>query len=275
MRTLNIIYTFLVFFLVIGFLFFIFKISIHYPNSMKDVKITDWLSVAFNFIMALLAIWGVFYARNWRESLTESKALEEATNLKYKVLMNANQAFFILTPSGIQHYLPDHENSPVFDDYNTEGLFNSLHDMCKKLDCVRDAIYELNVSREKLVFFGWDFCTDTKNEFIKVVKSVDNLYLSRFELEYIINTVLSKHGVVYNDSFGFPVYKHNREKVDLDDLIKILNGDFVTSKKLDEFSHILKEIMDIRNLSLNAIEVLRNCNDTIHDLIEPINIFRK
>ena len=56
MRTLNIIYTFLVFFLVIGFLFFIFKISIHYPNSMKDVKITDWLSVAFNFIMALLAI---------------------------------------------------------------------------------------------------------------------------------------------------------------------------------------------------------------------------
>lgn len=275
MRTSNITYTFLGFFLVIVFLFFIFKISIHYPNSMKDVKITDWLSVAFNFIMASLAIWGVFYARNWRESLTESKALEEATSLKYKVLMNANRAFFTLTPSGIQHYFPDHENSPVFDDYNTEGLFNSFHDMCNKLDCVRDAIYELNVSREKLVFFGWDFCTDKKNEFIKVVTSVDDLYISRFKLEYIINTVLSDHGMVYNVSFSFPVYKHNREKADLDDLIKILNVNFVTLENLDKFAHILKEIMDIRNSSLNAIKVLRNCNDTIHDLIEPINIFRK
>ena len=90
-------------------------------------------------------------------------------------------------------------------DYNTEGLFNSLHDMCKKLDCVRDAIYELNVSREKLVFFGWDFCTDKKNEFIKVVKSVDNLYLSRFELEYIINTVLSRGKFPFFIVFSFSV----------------------------------------------------------------------
>lgn len=82
MKTSNIIYTFLGASLFIGFLVFIFKISIHFPNSMKDVKITDWLSVAFNFIMALLAIWGVLYARNWRESLTESKALEEAINLR-------------------------------------------------------------------------------------------------------------------------------------------------------------------------------------------------
>lgn len=275
MRTSNIIYTLLGFFLVIAFLFFIFKISIHYPNSMKDVKITDWLSVVFNFIMASLAILGVFYARNWRESLTESKTLEEATSLKYKVLTNANRAFYILTPSGIQNYLPDHKNSPVFDGYNTEGLFNSFHDMCNDLDCVRDAIYELNASRERLVFFGWDLCADKKNEFIKVDKSVDELYKSRFKLEYIINTALSSHGMVYDGSYSFPIYKLNRNKADLDDLIKILNGNFVTSEKLDKFAYILKEIMNIRNSSLNSIKVLKDCTDTIHDLIEPINIFRK
>lgn len=270
MRTSNIIYTLLGFVLVIIFLFFIFKISIHYPNSMKDVKITDWLSFSFNFIMASLAIWGVFYARNWRESLTESKALEEATNLKYQVIMKANQAFFTLTPSGMQHYIPDHENSPMFDGYNTEGLFNSFHDMCNKLDCVRDAIYDLHVSREKLIFFGWDFCADKKNEFLKIDTSVDKLYILRFKLEHILNAVLSDHGVVYNTDFSSPININNREKADLDSLIEILNANFVSSKSFGEFVHILKEILDIRNSSLNAIKVLRNRNDTIHDLIEPI-----
>ena len=222
MKSLNIIYTFLGFSLVIGFLFFIFKISIHYPNSMKDVKITDWLSFAFNFIMASLAIWGVLYARNWKESLTESKALEEATNLKYQVIMKVYYAFFTLTPSGIQNYIPDRVNCLYFDDYSTKGLFNSFHDMCSKLDCVRDAIYDLHTSREKLVFFGWEFCTDKKNEFLNVATSVDKLYKLRIELEYIIHTVLSGHGVFYKVDSNFPIDKRNQEEADLNKLIKIL-----------------------------------------------------
>lgn len=242
MKTSNIIYTFLGASLFIGFLVFIFKISIHFPNSMKDVKITDWLSVAFNFIMALLAIWGVLYARNWRESLTESKALEEAINLKYQVIMKVYYAFFTLSLSGIKYHIPDRVKGHVFDDYDTKGLFNSFHDMCNKLDCVRDAFFDLQASRERLVFFGWDFCTDKKNEFMKIDTSVDDLYISRIKLEGIINTVLSGHGVFYKAEFSFPRDKRNQENTDLDNLIKILNDNFVTSESFGEFEHILGKV---------------------------------
>ncbi|RYC47877.1 hypothetical protein [Pectobacterium zantedeschiae] len=254
--------------LVVFFIFLLF-LSLLYPNLLKDVKITDWLSLFVNCIIATLAFLGFYYAKDWKQTLTENKALEEGIILKYQVIEEVENSYFKFLPSMLKHQLPDNFRSGFFDDVRTETFFNVFHSIRSELDFARDSLHKVHVSLDKIVFFGWGLCGDKLAELLKVDSSLDELYTLRFQLEKLFNDFSFERNVYFDSASNFPYKKHSKITAKLSDVTVILNDFFEDPQNHKKFNYIVDKMMDIRSSSLSSVKIISNRYGKIHDLIEP------
>lgn len=267
MKTSKIVICFILW--LVAFFIFVLCISLQFPSLLKDVKITDWLSLVVNCVIAALAFCGFYYAKDWKESLTEKNALEEGIVLKYNALEEVNNSYVRFLPSTLKYLTPDYNTDGFFDDVTTEQFFNVLHDISSELDLARDSIYNTHASLDKIAFFGWGLRNDKFMEFSKIDSSLDDLYMLYFQLEKLINDFLSGMGAYFKNGSNFPYIKYSKVKVDVSDATNILNKFFSISQNRKELETIIDDMMEIRSLSLKSIDILMTRHKKIHDLIEP------
>jgi len=257
------------FFAFMVFLIFLFCISLAFPSSHKDVKITDWLSLAFNAALTIVGVKGFYLARNWKQSLTEGRALEEGIQLKYDAFEKYNNVMFGFLPSTLEHQLPNPFHENFFDDKRAINFYASINSIYNDLDELRDAITEIHRVIERLGFFRWDLCEDKLREFLALDKDLDNLYLLSFELDHVFNDFLKTKNMTIHRSNDFPKILYSKNDADIEQARRALNEFFMSSERYIEVKSLVDKMMTIRSQSLNSMKVLLNRHEDIFQLITP------
>ncbi|MFK8256910.1 hypothetical protein ACFL9S_03895 [Erwinia sp. AnSW2-5] len=251
-------------------LIFLFSISATFPSSHKEVKITDWVSVFINILIAYAAIKGVNIARDWKKALTDGKIPEEGHKLKFDTLDKCNESIFKFLPMIFEFQLPSKASDDFFNDKDTIDFFLSYHRFNRDIDNVRDSVYDIHDAIERIRFLGWDFCDDKLVEFDNINHLVDELYVFRFQLDNLMNDFFTSKDIYFKGDREFPTVRYKSDAADIADVKAILNDFFSSKERLSDFKRTLDNMISTRGLFINSLRLLTDRNGRLIDLIMPL-----
>lgn len=230
-------------------LIFLFSLSIQYPNMLKDVKITDWLSVFINLTLALFAYKGFVLANSWKDDLTRSDGYKLALEIKDDKLHSLRSLIYGFSNFELAHALvagalqDKNAMNPIINKTNEDLAKDNIKMIYENIEMMKKYTRDLDVSFRNLNSVGWEVSQVKKDKIESVIAIINDIFPIAYPILYASQEALGLSAKYYhpNGKLISDGYNHMSQSELLGTLEKQCN---LFAEHVKNFGSMCSELLD-------------------------------
>lgn len=230
-------------------LLFIFSLSVQFPNMHKDVKITDWVSVFINVILALFAYKGFILANSWKDDLTRGDGYKLALEIKDEKLHDLRSLVHRFPNFELAHTLVvnalqnKNDTIPILNKTNEELAIENTQSIYQNIEMMKKYTRDLDISFRNLNSVGWEVSKTKKDKLDSVIAIIKDIFPIAYPILYASQEALGLSEKHYHPNGKLIVNGYNN--MTQSELLETLDDHCIKFKEhVEYFGLMCSELLD-------------------------------